>query len=325
MFGSTALDVAIGLFVLYFVLSTVCSAINEAISGLLAQRARTLEQGIRALLDDPQGAGLAAAFFAHPLVKSLVKPGSHYPPSYIPSHVFATALLDVVVPNSSSMTFDEIRKQIGAIPDDHPVVSKDLKTSLLLFVDKTEETGKNTREQLEKWFDNAMDRASGWYKRRQGTQILVIAAVLTVLLNADTFIIGNALARDQALRAAVIAAAEGRLQTPPPGAGVPSDAGETLTRARSDFDTLGPLGFPFGWTNVPYLSPPAAANASPLATDVPRNVGDAIKKVLGLLVTAAALSFGAPFWFDVLNKVTNVRAAGRPPKRTGETPDGNPA
>jgi len=324
MFGSTALDVAIGLFVLYFVLSTVCSAMNEAISGLLAQRARTLEEGIRALLNDPQGAGLAAEFFAHPLVKSLMKPGSHHPPSYIPSHVFATALLDVVVPNSSSMTFDEIRKQIGAIPDDHPLVSKDVKTSLLLFVDKTEETGKNTREQIEKWFDNAMDRASGWYKRRQGTQILVIAAVLTVLLNADTFMIGSALARDQALRAAVVAAAEARLQTPPPGIGATPNPGETLNRARSDLDTLGPLGFPFGWTNVPYLPSPAT-DATPLATDVPRNFGDGIKKLLGLLVTAAALSFGAPFWFDMLNKVTNNRAAGPPPKRTRETPEDKPA
>jgi hypothetical protein len=136
--------------------------------------------------------------------------------------------------------------------------------------------------------------------------------------------IGSTLARDQALRAAVVAAAEARLQTSPPGAGAPPNPGETLSRARGELDAVGPLGFPLGWTNVPYLPPPAT-DASPLATDVPRNVGDGIKKVLGLLVTAAALSFGAPFWFDMLNKVTNLRAAGPPPKRTGETPQDKPA
>ena len=36
-------------------------------------------------------------------------------------------------------------------------------------------------------------------------------------------------------------------------------------------------------------------------------------KLLGLLITIGAISQGAPFWFDILNKVTNLRAAGRPP------------
>jgi hypothetical protein len=38
-------------------------------------------------------------------------------------------------------------------------------------------------------------------------------------------------------------------------------------------------------------------------------------KLLGLLITIAAISQGAPFWFDLLNRVTNLRAAGRPPQR----------
>jgi hypothetical protein len=37
-------------------------------------------------------------------------------------------------------------------------------------------------------------------------------------------------------------------------------------------------------------------------------------KLIGLLITIAAISQGAPFWFDLLNRVTNLRAAGRPPK-----------
>jgi hypothetical protein len=37
-------------------------------------------------------------------------------------------------------------------------------------------------------------------------------------------------------------------------------------------------------------------------------------KLLGLLITIAAISQGAPFWFDLLNRVTNLRAAGRPPE-----------
>jgi hypothetical protein len=39
-------------------------------------------------------------------------------------------------------------------------------------------------------------------------------------------------------------------------------------------------------------------------------------KLLGLLLTTFALSLGAPFWFDTLNKIINVRAAGRAPSTT---------
>ncbi len=37
-------------------------------------------------------------------------------------------------------------------------------------------------------------------------------------------------------------------------------------------------------------------------------------KLLGLVITIAAISQGAPFWFDLLNRLTNLRAAGRPPE-----------
>ncbi|SPE55150.1 exported hypothetical protein [Verrucomicrobia bacterium] len=37
-------------------------------------------------------------------------------------------------------------------------------------------------------------------------------------------------------------------------------------------------------------------------------------KAFGLLITIGAVSQGAPFWFDLLNKVANLRAGGRPPK-----------
>jgi hypothetical protein len=38
-----------------------------------------------------------------------------------------------------------------------------------------------------------------------------------------------------------------------------------------------------------------------------------LPKVVGWLISGAAASFGAPFWFDVLKKLTNVRLAGKNP------------
>src|SRR3954451_13801591 len=59
--GFPALDVLIGLALMFFVLSTVCSAVNEAIAALLAWRAKNLEQAIRNLLGG-KGPGLGERF-----------------------------------------------------------------------------------------------------------------------------------------------------------------------------------------------------------------------------------------------------------------------
>ena len=44
------------------------------------------------------------------------------------------------------------------------------------------------------------------------------------------------------------------------------------------------------------------------------------KKLLGFLITAMAISLGAPFWFDLLNKFVNLRASGAKPGSKSSTP-----
>ena len=41
--------------------------------------------------------------------------------------------------------------------------------------------------------------------------------------------------------------------------------------------------------------------------------------LFGWLITVVAASLGAPFWSNLLNKFTNVRAAGKPPKKRAAT------
>src|SRR5215203_1243140 len=104
LFGSTVLEVAVGLFFVYFLLSLICSSINEIVASVLKWRAKNLEQGLQNLICDQ---GLFETVMAHPLIKAMgntrteVEPvqqaaGQHRAglPSYVPSHVFACALLD---------------------------------------------------------------------------------------------------------------------------------------------------------------------------------------------------------------------------------------
>ena len=61
MFGSQILEAAIGLVLIYLVLSLLCSAFREMFEGYMRTRAAVLERGIRELLHDGNGTGLAAA------------------------------------------------------------------------------------------------------------------------------------------------------------------------------------------------------------------------------------------------------------------------
>jgi hypothetical protein len=42
---------------------------------------------------------------------------------------------------------------------------------------------------------------------------------------------------------------------------------------------------------------------------------------LGWILTILAISMGAPFWFDMLNKVMNIRFAGRSPDEKAKVPE----
>ena len=61
------------------------------------------------------------------------------------------------------------------------------------------------------------------------------------------------------------------------------------------------FGVPIGWTMD--------------RSALPADLGQWTIKIAGLLITALAASMGAPFWFDLVNKLVNLRSAGKvPPK-----------
>src|SRR5262245_12148419 len=127
MFGSAVLEVAIGLVLVYLLLSLVCSSVNEFIGRLLDWRARTLAAGVRSMLDDlkdSRGELVGTTFFRSPLVRGLTGKGnawngSDIQPTYIPARVFALALLDCVAPSEKGVpqTFDTVRHAVGNLPD----------------------------------------------------------------------------------------------------------------------------------------------------------------------------------------------------------------
>jgi hypothetical protein len=282
LLGSQMLEVGIGIVFLYLLLATVCSSLTEIVARFLGLRSSTLKDGISQLLADPDFRSVAKSLYDHPFIKPLEKNGR---PSYIHARTFSMALLDLVAPGQKSV--DEIITAVDAatIPDE---LKQQLKALALRAGADVGELVKG----VETWFDDDMERVSGWYKRKSHAIILGLGLAVTICLNADSLAFAAGLVENGAAREAFVAAAATTVDaSPAPGGGLPSI---DIPKAK---EQLGQAGLPLGW-----------AAGLPSAERWPG-------MVLGWLITAAAVAMGAPFWFDLLTKLTNVRSTGDKPPR----------
>ncbi len=210
-----------------------------------------------------------------------------------------------------------------------------------------EQAAAKTKEQIQSWFNDTMDRLSGAYKRKAQFMSFLIGLVLALILNVDSIRAATTLWREPTLRQAIIAQVKDlTTNTPAPttdaAANPDGTSGVTAILTIPEIERqLQALNFPFGWTTEPVQYTDGVAcdlgaasvyaedgspirllgihigqvcvplvNASPLRLD---NLAGWITKLLGLLITAAGAAQGAPFWFDILKKFINVRGTGEKP------------
>lgn len=336
MFGSTVLEVAIGVIFVYLSLSLVCTAANELIASLTTWRASNLEHGIRNLLNLKSTDELLKGIYNHPLIQSLYRDSKRLP-SYIPSRTFALALMDMIVPAGSPDrdTLDGIRAAVKKAETDN-VIDKRVSGALLVLIDeagnaikgaasdiqKAETALSKVQENVETWFNDSMERVAGWYKRKTQALTFALALVFAVALNVDTIMITKRLSSDSALRAAVVATAEKSAQQPVVVAQPANQAGQGGAEARTGAaiqavldkqDALQSLGLPLGWGDRRNWPGADGRSGWPLRWDW-------LAKVFGLLLTAGAASLGAPFWFDMLNKIVSIRSSGKAPEEKQKSP-----
>ena len=215
---------------------------------------------------------------------------------------------------TAAQVYESLKQQASAIS---PELLEDARRAAVAEADAIARQARveidRFRAALERSFDEVMDRASGWYKRRVHLFLLVISLALVGGINADSFAIGQRLWKDKALRTAVVAQANNTLQAAQaentPNAKKPKclqvakgeEPQTAAQKAGACVDEVEELGIPLGWSK---------------ATN-PHGRWGWLGKVVGLLVTALALSLGAPFWFDLLGKVSRLKGAG-PPSPTPE-------
>jgi hypothetical protein len=308
MFGSVMLDVAIGLILIYLILSFVSAAFREALEVKLRYRSAFLHDGVAELLNDP---ALTKDLYDHPFIASLYR-GTYEEakkeknlPSYIPARNFAVALLDMVARGRDTTTpiaagagatvlsVATLRQNIGRLG------SAKVQRIILSSLDLSGGDLAKTQQSIQNWFDTGMDRVSGRYKRTSQTMLIWIGMAVAAIANVDTIRVAKSLYSDPAQRQAAIAMAA-EISKNPPGSIVDS------TKPKSDdatalFAKLETLRLPIGWS-METVGPPSSW---PM-------------KVIGWLITGFAISLGAPFWFDLLNKVMVIRSTVKPHEKSPE-------
>ncbi|MEW6405731.1 MAG: hypothetical protein AB1649_28400, partial [Chloroflexota bacterium] len=204
--------------------------------------------------------------------------------------------------------------------------------ALLLGAEDPDQTAdeflKRIRLNIETWFDDSMDRISGWYKRLAQFSTFTIGLICAIVFNIDSIHLTAQLWREPILREAIsdnaslvlsqYAESDGSLNV---------EAISFLQLLQDRF-----LELPIGWNFYSvYPTPSQACSFSPTEGEVfgfssrtgcirPFGAQDTTNgwlwlfyKTIGLLITGLASAQGSSFWFDMLSKLVNIRSAGRKP------------
>lgn len=186
-----------------------------------------------------------------------------------------------------------------------------LREVLEQFKEEGHATAEEFKARLQTWFDDVMWQASGWYKRHLQFVTFFVGLGIAIVLNADSFQIyshlsTNANSREQ-LSAAANAFVGGRdtLVVTPAAPNQNLTTGQVVngiqaaandTELRNAYNILG-----LGWESE----------------DLRVNFRCWLLRLLGWLITALAISLGAPFWFDVLKKIITIQSTGSAPANGG--------
>lgn len=252
------------------------------------------------------------------------------------------ALLQAEIPTNSNQALDQLKRGTANLIAYNPQLTATLE-SLIIQAEtgtkKAEDIIASARSNTEEWFNNTMDRASGWYKRNAQVWSFSVGLVIALVLNVDTLNIVQTLWQQPTLRQSIAATAQS-YQLPAAGQGEEAQLSDTKEVIDELVSSLEGLDLPIGWQFEPlgaqYFDPrvdtcsifvtgPKEDGRGSYIAGIPLNgqcivwvnppTGTGIvAKIFGILLTAVMVLQGAPFWFDILRKIVNVRSSGAKPE-----------
>lgn len=304
-------NIFIGMCLVFASVALLVSTVTEGLASLLKLRSSTLLDGLKSMLnaqtpsilrrllppmrmnlapsvdDGMTGANLLRGLLNHAAINSLgpgddAQKSANRAPSYIEPAHFAAALIDVLCPPAADGTRPSLADAIAGIKDDQ------LKQLLQGIYARSNGDFQKVRQNVASWFDASMDRVGGDYKRYIQLWNFLIGLGIAALFNIDAIAIIHALLTNPALTASATLAVTDYKQLP-------------------DLSTIQGYGLPIGWT---MLSPGSLCEIPGLVWS---EVWAHPTHLVGWFVMAIASLFGAPFWFDTLQRFVQLRGTGDRP------------
>lgn len=329
------LDLIAGMMFIYFLMSIISNAIFEGFSAFRKIRAKMLEKWILTTLP-----GLADTILNNKIIDGVSKPGKSS--SYLSAKNFSLVIIDTIagkaqaIPKNLSELSVMIDKVIAVNPD---LIPEELKRSLQLFIVEAQQASAKEgqlktefdlyHEKVEKWFDSMMERVTGSYKRYASKITFGIAIIAAFSLNIDSISIAKYLYANKDAREKIAAAAYSapgdstyiakvnQIQTNKTVDSTTNGIQTTVNIIEKEKNTIDSTSkhlatfIPIGWNTAAEFEVFKTQHRNK------RNMGWMwtlfyISKFFGLMITVFAISQGAPFWFDMLNKVANLRSSLKP-------------
>jgi hypothetical protein len=390
-FSSPLFETIICLILVYALLSLLVSTITEAVNSYFKERGTLLFNTLSRLFEDNINVNFGQLLYSHPMIANLKKDRNSLP-QYISPQMFSNTLIDVVSNYAKQYELDPENKNF-ILKEDHKDIFErfkagidqmkhtSLKLVLMNMVEKSVVSAENKagnvhstyneldllQQQLQQWFNDQMERTSGWYKTYMRTRLFWISLAVALSLNVDSIHLFQTLYRAPDLRAQLQPIAENlagnysrqnadtsltALQKAYKAAAITeikNDSAEvdsslinktaqiinqlkqidSLTRnydssrqhaldqTSVQIDQLAALGLPIGWNKdqapLSWSHKQKSKSSGYFEQHKVPTFWNIVSYLIGIIITAISLSFGAPFWFDLLLKAINIRRAGTKP------------
>jgi hypothetical protein len=393
------LDIIISLVLIYALLSILVSILTEWVNQRAKTRSLFLKNSIFKLLSDPLNVHFGELFYNHYLVTGLYNKERKRLPQYISSKLFAEVIIDVIANRTQHDSPIQLISQNDESGKQYKLSEKKeiatvlerfgeglallkpspLSDTLKSFWDKSKDL-EEFKANLSFWYDDYMDRVSGWFKYDQRWKLRILGFAVAIALNVDSLHLIKVISLDDKLRSNLVSTAEkvaDNYQTLSDTAkknnsdlmnalhlAIPDSvltdstkiahAGDLLRekdpqryqqvvkllrlndslstiymyKADSVLGIAASLNIPIGWdwSSAPLSWKPFEKSKKELpegkgilAYSEKRNTfnwSNFFYYLLGISISGISLSFGAPFWFDALVKLINIRKAGKKPEAT---------
>jgi len=327
------LEIVIGLVFVMLLFSLLATTLMETIAGIFALRGEHLKKAIRHILAHEGVENQiikdfeSNEFYQQLCGKRWYSKKTYRPPSYISSNAFwlilsstlfkgtenslpkmKTSINELTAQNKisphlrkvllhlidESENEDFLRRQVEKVKASVAFVqNEEVKQQIITYAEGVEQKITLFKNNVEQWYENVMERTSGWYKRQTQYILLGLGLVMAIAFNADAISIYQQLSSNPEIALKI------------------ADAASKYVTQNPDITTFKPEIEQLIKEEIGAIRSPLGIGWDIVKLDKMESI-DWIVKILGWIVTAFSVTLGAPFWFDLLKKLVNIRNSGAP-------------